>query len=333
MSTERPPLALTMGEPAGIGGELTLKAFANRGILDLAPFFAIDDPDRLKVIAEKLGLSVEIASIDTPAEAVSLFDHALPVLPCPLAASVEPGEPNPKNAAAVLKSIEMAVALAKAGHASAVVTNPIHKQVLNEAGFPHPGHTEFLASLAEIASPPVMMLACEELRVVPVTIHVSLLDAVKTLTTEGIVERAKITAKALKNDFGIPSPRLAVAGLNPHAGEGGQMGTEDITIVAPAVEALKAQGIAAFGPLPSDTMFHAEARANYDVAICMYHDQGLIPIKTLGFDRGVNITLGLPFIRTSPDHGTAFDLAGTGKAKKSSLVAALKMAAQMAKNR
>lgn len=333
MSKERLPLALTMGEPAGIGGELTLKTFAHRKSLDAPPFFAIDDPERLKQLADHLDLSIVITAIDEPAEALSLFDIALPVLPCPLNAPVKPGQPDPANAKAVLASIEKAVALTKAGQAGAVVTNPIHKQVLNEAGFPHPGHTEFLAALAEIDSPPVMMLACDELRVVPVTIHVSLLEAVKTLTTEGIIARSKITADALKNDFGITSPRLAIAGLNPHAGEGGQMGSEDMTIVAPAVEALKAQGIEAFGPLPPDTMFHAEAREKYDVAICMYHDQGLIPMKTLGFDRGVNVTLGLPFIRTSPDHGTAFDIAGTGKAKETSLVAALKMAAEMAENR
>jgi len=322
-----------MGEPAGIGGELTLKAFFRRKELGLPPFFAIDDPNRLKELAERLGISAPLIIIDRPKEALKHFSDALPIIPFPLATPVEPGIPNPKNAPAVLKSIELAVNFAQTGQAAAVVTNPIHKQVLNEAGFPYPGHTEYLAALAEIETPPVMMLACDELRVVPVTIHVSLAEAVKTLTSEGIVERAVITAEALKRDFGIPHPRLAVAGLNPHAGEGGQMGREDSEIVTPAINALKERGIDAFGPLPADTMFHAEARATYDAAICMYHDQGLIPIKTLAFDKGVNVTLGLPFIRTSPDHGTAFNLAGTGAAKETSLVAAIRMAAEMATNR
>jgi len=321
-----------MGEPAGIGGELTLKAFKRRKDLGLSPFFVIDDPQRLAQLAQKLDLSVSFAAIDDPHDSLSLFETALPVFPFPLAAPVIPGTPNPRNAPAVLKSIEIAVELVQRGQAAAVVTNPIHKQVLNEAGFKHPGHTEYLADLAGIKTPPVMMLACDELRVVPVTIHVSLADAAKLLTTDGIVERARITAQALVRYFGIEKPRLAVAGLNPHAGEGGQMGREDMEIVAPAVEALKAEGINAFGPLPADTMFHQEARATYDAAICMYHDQALIPIKTLAFDKGVNVTLGLPFIRTSPDHGTAFNLAGTGTAKETSLVAAMKMAAQMATN-
>ena len=322
-----------MGEPAGIGGELTLKAFTRRKELGLSPFFVIDDPQRLTELAQKLDLPITFTAIDDPLDALDQFGSALPVFPFPLAVPVVPGTPNPRNAPAVLKSIEIAVDLVQNGKAAAVVTNPIHKQVLNEAGFKHPGHTEFLADLAGIKTPPVMMLACEELRVVPVTIHVSLANAAKLLTTEGIVERARITAQALVHDFGIEKPRLALAGLNPHAGEGGQMGREDMEIVAPAVEALKADGINAFGPLPADTMFHQEARATYDAAICMYHDQALIPIKTLAFDKGVNVTLGLPFIRTSPDHGTAFNLAGTGTAKETSLVAAMKMAAQMAANR
>jgi len=322
-----------MGEPAGIGGELTLKVFARRKELGLPPFFTIDDPNRLEKLAEQIGVSAPLTAIDHPKEALKRFSDALPIIPFPLAAPVEPGVPNSRNAPAVLKSIELAVKFAKTGQAAAVVTNPIHKQVLNEAGFPYPGHTEYLAALAEIETPPVMMLACDELRVVPVTIHVSLAEAIKTLTSEDIIERAIITAEALRQDFGIPHPRLAVAGLNPHAGEGGQMGREDQEIVAPAIDALKEKGIDAFGPLPADTMFHAEARATYDAAICMYHDQGLIPIKTLAFDKGVNVTLGLPFIRTSPDHGTAFNLAGTGAAKESSLVAAIRMAAEMAASR
>jgi len=323
-------LALTMGEPAGIGGDLTLAAWMERTPLNLPPFFCIDDPARLKALSDKLEISVPIAKIAAPEEGLGCFADALPVFPCPLATSSTPGELNGKNASAVRQSIETAVSLVQGGSASAVVTNPIHKKVLNEAGFPFPGHTEFLAHLAKIESPPVMMLACNALKVVPVTVHISLAEAARSVTTEMIVTKAEITAMALSRDFGITKPRLAVAGLNPHAGEGGHMGSEDETIVKPAVEELRRRGIDAVGPLPSDTMFHERARQGYDAAICMYHDQALIPIKTIDFDNGVNITLGLPFIRTSPDHGTALDLAGTGKAKIDSLVAALKMAAQMA---
>ncbi|MCW9033648.1 MAG: 4-hydroxythreonine-4-phosphate dehydrogenase PdxA [Rhodospirillales bacterium] len=322
-------LALTMGEPAGIGGDISLKIWAERTTNNTPPFFMIADPKQLTTLADDLDFQLPIREITEPAEASALFANHLPVLPCPMAAPCVSGELNKKNAAAVQKSIETAVSLVQAEKASAVVTNPIQKQVLNEAGFPFPGHTEFLADLAGISTPPVMMLACDSLRVVPVTIHVSLAEAALSLTTEMIVTKSLITAEALKKDFGIKNPALAIAGLNPHAGEGGQMGTEDETIVKPAVEALKAQGINAFGPLPADTMFHTRARAEYDVAICMYHDQALIPIKTIDFDQGVNITLGLPFIRTSPDHGTALELAGKGIAKESSLLAALKMAASM----
>ncbi|MCB2102115.1 MAG: 4-hydroxythreonine-4-phosphate dehydrogenase PdxA [Rhodobacterales bacterium] len=324
------PLALTMGEPAGIGGELTLKAWRTAGC---PPFVALDDPDRLGRLAETLGLDVPIAVIDDPAEAPGRFTEALPVLPVPLDVPSVPGRTDPANAGAVKESIERAVALTRAGRAAAVVTNPIHKAVLYAAGFTFPGHTEYLADLAGIDTPPVMMLACPGLRVVPVTIHVALSRAVETLTADAIYTAATITAHALGRDFGIAHPRLAVAGLNPHAGEDGAMGTEDRDIVAPAVARLKAVGINAFGPLPADTMFHERARAGYDAAICMYHDQALIPVKTLGFDLGVNITLGLPFVRTSPDHGTALDIAGTGRARPDSLLAALRQAAAMAARR
>jgi 4-hydroxythreonine-4-phosphate dehydrogenase len=242
------------------------------------------------------------------------------------------GQPNPANAKAVVAAIEQATAMCKDGSIAAMVTNPINKAALYAAGFRHPGHTEFIADLCGGAMP-VMMLASERLRVVPVTIHMSLRQSIDHLTTALIAATSRITAADLREKFGIAHPRLAVAGLNPHAGEAGTMGREDADIVAPAVAQLRAEGIAAFGPLSPDTMFHAEARATYDAAICMYHDQALIPIKTLDFDQAVNVTLGLPIIRTSPDHGTAFDIAGKGIAKADSLIAAIRMAAQMAENR
>jgi len=311
------PLAVTMGEPAGIGGEIAMAAWARRHEEGLAPFFIIDDCHRLQGLAH----GVPLARITSPEQAAALFGQALPVLHRPLAVPSIPGQLNPANGPAVI--------LTRSGRAGAVVTNPIHKKALYEAGFKFPGHTEYLAELAGVERV-VMMLACPELRVVPVTIHLSVKDAIASLTTEEIIAQGRITAASLRRDFGIAKPRLAVAGLNPHAGEGGSMGREDMDIVAPAVAQLRAEGIEAFGPLPADTMFHARARAAYDVALCMYHDQALIPIKTIDFDGGVNVTLGLPFVRTSPDHGTALDLAGSGKAKPDSLIAALKLAAQMA---
>lgn len=321
---------MTMGEPAGIGGEITLKAWARRNEVPVPCFFVLDDPDRLRTLAASLHIDIPIQPVAGPGEAVAVFPNALPVFPVPLAVPSRPGNPDPANAPMVCQAIEKAVALVRVGEAAAVVTNPIHKGVLYEAGFKFPGHTEYLADLAGIDTPPVMMLACPGLRVVPVTIHVSLKDAIASLTTGLIVEMGRITAEGLRRDFGIDRPRLAVAGLNPHAGEGGGMGREDIEIVRPAVEALLSDGIEAFGPLPPDTMFTPQARAGYDAALCMYHDQALIPLKTIGFDQGVNITLGLPFVRTSPDHGTAFDIAGRGVASESSLLAALATAAEMA---
>jgi len=326
------PVALTMGEPAGIGGEITLKAWLRRAE-GLPTFFCIDDPARLTALAERLGLTVPVAVITSPGEAAAAFGRALPVLPQPLAEAVAPGQPAPANAAAVRASIARAVELAQSGAACAVVTNPIHKGVMYQGGFRFPGHTEFLAHLVGQDGAEVMMLACRALRVVPVTIHVSLADAIATLTQAGIVATGLTTAAALRRDFGIARPRLAVAALNPHAGEDGAMGREDMDIVAPAVAELRAAGIDAVGPLPPDTMFHAAARAKYDAALCMYHDQALIPVKTLGFDEGVNITLGLPIVRTSPDHGTAFGIAGTGTADETSLMEALRQAALIARNR
>lgn len=326
------PLALTMGEPAGVGGEIAIKAWLERNA-GIPPFFAIDDPERLRRLARRIGWPVKIHRIARPAEAVAVFADALPVLALSRPVAGEPGTLDTANAGAVQEAIETAVAVVMAGEAAAVVTNPIHKQNLYAAGFAFAGHTEFLAHLAGLKTPPVMMLACASLRVVPVTVHVSLIESIRQLTTASIVEKSVITATALRDDFAIPRPRLAVAGMNPHAGEGGGMGTEEETIVRPAIEILRAKGIDAFGPMSPDTMFSVHARDRYDAAICMYHDQALIPIKTLDFDGTVNMTLGLPFVRTSPDHGTALDIAGTGKAEEASLLAAMRMAARMAEVR
>lgn len=320
--TGRAPLALTMGDPAGIGGEIAVKAWRARG--SMRPFFCVDDPARLAA------LGAPVAMIDAPEEAAAIFAERLPVLPERLAAPATPGAPDPGNAAAVIASIERAVTLAMRGAAAGVVTSPINKKALHDgAAFAFPGHTEFLAHLGN-ASRAVMMLAAPGLRVVPVTIHVSLAQAIATLDRTAIQETCRILAAGLRRDFGIAAPRIAVAGLNPHAGEGGAMGREEIDLIAPALDELRAEGLDIRGPLPADTMFHPTARARYDAAVCMYHDQALIPIKTLDFERGVNVTLGLPFIRTSPDHGTAYDIAGSGSASAASLIEALKLAGAMA---
>ena len=326
------PLALTMGEPAGVGGEVALGAWLRRGE-GVPVFYAIDDPDRLRALARRLGWDVPVRAIGAPGEAAAVFDAALPVLPVGGTVKAGPGRPEIADAALVVRSIDIAVADARGGRAAAVVTNPINKDALYRARFRHPGHTEYLAELAGLAEGAVMMLACPELRVVPVTIHLALRAAIADLTAAAIVHAGRVTADALRRDFAIAEPRLAVAGLNPHAGEGGGLGREDIDIVAPAIAELRAAGIDARGPLAADTMFHAAARRGYDAALCMYHDQALIPIKTIDFDGGVNVTLGLPFIRTSPDHGTAFDIAGTGTARPDSLIAALRLAAEMAARR
>jgi 4-hydroxythreonine-4-phosphate dehydrogenase len=326
------PLALSMGEPAGIGGEITLAAWRRRHE-GMPPFYMIDDPNRLAALAKALGWSVAVKAIRAPSEAAAAFAEALPVLPLSAAPRASPGHPDRADARLVLESIDRAVADARDGRAAAVVTNPINKDALYRAGFNHPGHTEYLAELAGLEGPAVMMLACPELRVVPVTIHHALRDAIGLVTIDAIVHAGTIVDAALRRDFGIAAPRLAVAGLNPHAGESGGLGREDIEIVAPAVARLRDAGIDARGPLAADTMFHPPARAAYDAALCMYHDQALIPIKTIDFDGGVNVTLGLPFIRTSPDHGTAFDIAGTGVARPDSLIAALRLAGEMAARR
>ena len=318
------PIALTCGEPAGIGPEL---AVAARKVLGAeVPFFWIGDPRHLPA-------RTAIAEITDPAQAADVPHGVLPVLPHPFAASNIPGTPAAQNAAGVIAVIERAVALAQSGQAGAVCTSPIHKKALQDgAGFGFPGHTEFLAHLAGVPRA-IMMLACETLRVVPVTIHVPLADVAKRLTADLLASTIRITAAGLIRDFGMSAPRIAVAGLNPHAGEGGAMGRAEIDLIAPVLNVLRAEGFTIAGPLSADTMFHPRARAQYDVAVCMYHDQALIPIKTLDFDGGVNVTLGLPFVRTSPDHGTAFDIAGKGLAKPDSLIAALRMAARMAEAR
>lgn len=326
------PLALTLGEPAGIGPEVTLDVWRRRAELHVPPFYVIGDPDLFRDRAHALGLDVPVKAITT-SDAVATFDRALPVVPLDIKVTAKPGTPDDTSASAAITSIRRAVADVMAGRAAAVVTNPIAKNVLYRSGFAEPGHTEFLAKLAEEANGrpahPVMLLWSPELAVVPVTIHLPLKEVVGRLSKDLIVETGRIVARDLADRFGIARPRLAVAGLNPHAGENGALGEEDRDIVAPAIAALRDEGIDAVGPLPADTLFHARARAGYDVALCMYHDQALIPIKTLAFDHGVNVTLGLPFVRTSPDHGTAFDIAGTGKADPSSLVAALILAARL----
>jgi len=332
VSPAAPPLAVTMGEPAGIGGEIALQAWMARDQA-VPPFVLIDDAERLRTIATRLGWAVPVLEVPDPRAAAEMFAAALPVLHRPFAPHPVPGQPDPDAGPAVVAAIETAVALVRDGLASAVVTNPIHKKTLYDTGFGFPGHTEFLASLAGPTVRPVMMLASPQLRVVPVTVHVSLLRAIEALRTDDIVAVGEITARALREDFGIARPRLAVAGLNPHAGEGGEMGDEDTAVVAPAVTALQVRGIDAVGPLPPDTLFTPRARPGYDAALCMYHDQALIPLKALDFDGGVNVTLGLPFVRTSPDHGTAFDLAGTGRASPASLIAALRLADTLARRR
>jgi 4-hydroxythreonine-4-phosphate dehydrogenase len=327
------PIALTMGEPAGVGAEIALKAWMRREELMLPPFFLLDDPRRLARLAETLGWRVDLAEIDSADEVDQAFDQYLPVMPRPLPGGVIPGTPDPANARKVLAAIEEAVGLVGDGEAAALVTNPINKAVLYEVGFSHPGHTEFLAELAGGGVEPVMMLACPGLRVVPVTIHMSIREAAARLNQGDIERITRTTVHALRRDFGIKTPEIVVSGLNPHAGEGGAMGSEEIEIIKPAVEALKSEGIHVLGPAPADTLFHERMRKTYDAAICMYHDQALIPIKTIDFHNGVNITLGLPFVRTSPDHGTAFEIAGTGIADESSLVAAIREAAAMAERR
>jgi 4-hydroxythreonine-4-phosphate dehydrogenase len=327
------PLALTLGEPAGIGPDLALAVWQRRAELDIPPFYIVADPAFLGRRAARLGLDVPIGATTT-SSAGATFATALPVVAIDVAVSTEPGRPDRASAPAVIASIRRAVADVLAGSATAVVTNPVAKNVLYSSGFPEPGHTEFLARLVQETTGeslrPVMLLWSPELAVVPVTIHLPLKDIFTQLSTGLVVETGRIVAHDLRRRFLIAHPRLVIAGVNPHAGENGALGEEDRTIVAPAVAQLAADGIDVRGPLPADSLFHEKARATYDAALCMYHDQALIPIKTLAFDHAVNVTLGLPFVRTSPDHGTAFDIAGTGTADPTSLVAALRLAARLA---
>jgi 4-hydroxythreonine-4-phosphate dehydrogenase len=330
----RRALALTLGEPAGIGPDITVLAWHRRAEVDLPPFYLLADPAFLERRCAALGVKVPINSVD-PTRAAAVFAAALPVVDIGIVATAAPGRPDASSASVAIEAIGRAVADVTAGAAIAIVTNPVAKNVLYRSGFAEPGHTEYLAKLAEAAtgvrSQPVMMLWSPDLAVVPVTIHLPLKDVPAHLSTDLIVTTGRIVARDLSDRFRIARPRLAVAGLNPHAGEEGAMGLEDAEIVAPAVAILRREGIDVRGPLPADTLFHVAARSSYDVALCMYHDQALIPIKTLAFDSAVNVTLGLPFVRTSPDHGTAFDIAGTGRADPSSLIAALKLAERLAR--
>jgi 4-hydroxythreonine-4-phosphate dehydrogenase len=327
------PLVLTLGEPAGIGPDITLAAWRRRSELALPPFYLLADPQCLARRAGRLGLDVPIETA-TPESARTVFARALPVVDLGMAATAEPGKPDATSAPAAIASIKRAVEDVIAGAAAAIVTNPIAKNVLYRSGFAEPGHTEYLAKLSfeRTGEPawPVMMLWSPEVAVVPVTIHLPLRDVPDRLTRDLIFETGRVVARDLVARFGIARPHLAVAALNPHAGEDDMMGREDSAVVRPAIERLIAEGIDARGPLPADTMFHEAARKTYDVALCMYHDQALIPIKTLAFDHAVNVTLGLPFVRTSPDHGTAFDIAGSGKADPTSLIAAIRLAARLA---
>ena len=327
------PLAVTLGDPCGIGPDVILKALQASHDAKLPEFFVIGSTHVLRERAKLIGLDLDIVEIDTPATPEG---NVLCVMDTGIQAVGKPGKPSETDAQSTIKAIDLAVDLTVNGNASGVVTAPINKKALYSAGFEHPGHTEYLAELARRMTGetafPVMMLAGPDLRTVPVTIHIPL-DAVPGALTQDLIERtARIVASDLSSRFGIVEPVLAIAGLNPHAGEEGSMGTQDIEVIQPAVNRLLSENLNVTGPLPADTMFHAAARKQYDVALCMYHDQALIPAKTLAFDDAVNVTLGLPFIRTSPDHGTAYDIAGTGQANPSSFIAALNMAAEMVRH-
>ena len=331
-------LALSGGDPAGIGLDIALAAWLDRNGRAVPRFCLFTDADAAAERRDRLHLDVPLKLVASLAEARRAFSHALPIMEVRCAATVVAGTPDTANGACTIRAIELATAAVASGAAAGLVTNPIAKHVLYDAGFKHPGHTEFLAELANHHFPggnhhSVMMLAADELRVVPLTIHVALAQVPPLVTEEAIERTLRIMASSLRRDLGCAQARIAVAGLNPHAGENGAMGTEDRDIITPVVERLRRDGLDVRGPLSADTLFHAGARETYDAVLAMYHDQALIPIKTLAFDRGVNITLGLPFVRTSPDHGTAFTLAGTGRASATSLTEALKWAARMARNR
>ncbi len=327
------PLALTQGDPSGIGPEIAIKAW--RALRDKGPiFFVLGDPAHFERVSRTIGGDMNVA-VSSPQDAPRLFKDALPIVPLKAHVGGTPGKPSPGDASATVEAIERAVQMVAEASASALVTNPIAKEVLYAAGFPHPGHTEFLGELAlryfGKTAHPVMMLWSSDLAVVPATIHIPVSQVPTRLTRELLVHTGRIVATDMKRRFGIAEPRLAFCGLNPHAGEGGSIGREEIDIIAPAIDELQRDAIRATGPFPADTLFHEGARARYDAIIAMYHDQALIPIKTLAFDSAVNVTLGLPFVRTSPDHGTAFDIAGQGQANPASLIAAIELAARLAR--
>ncbi|WP_448502317.1 4-hydroxythreonine-4-phosphate dehydrogenase PdxA [Sphingomonas sp.] len=323
------PLAISLGDPAGIGPEITAKAWAARTLHALPPFFAVGDIRSLAAVS-----NVPLIRIDSPEQAVDAFGDGLPVVSVPDSADITPGTPDSDGARCALDSLELAVGLARSGAAGALVTGPVSKSQLYAIGFRHPGQTEFVAERCGVASEnAVMMLAGPTLRVVPITTHVALSAVSSLLSVELVAARARATARGLTRNFGIEHPRLALAGFNPHAGEAGAMGCEEIDILEPAVAILRDEGIDIIGPLPADTMFHPRARARFDAALCCYHDQALVPLKTLHFDEGVNITLGLPIVRTSPDHGTAFPIAGRNAAEAGAMIAAVRMAASAAERR
>jgi 4-hydroxythreonine-4-phosphate dehydrogenase len=318
------PLALTSGDPSGIGPEIAVKA--RQALGHEVPFFLLADPGHLPE-----GALATI--IGDPDQVADVAPDSLPVLPHAFACPAEPGQPSVDNARGVVDVIARAVSLVQQGRASGLVTNPISKAALKHgANFAFPGHTEYLAHLAG-GVPVAMMLAAAELRVVPVTIHVPLAEVPRLITAAAVEAAIRLTHAGLSRDFGIDRPRIAVAGLNPHAGESGTMGREEVEVIAPLIRRMAGDGMAVSGPWPADTLFHAAARERYDAVVAMYHDQALIPLKTLAFDRGVNVTLGLPFVRTSPDHGTAFDIAGKGVADPTSLIAALRLARDLAARR
>ncbi len=334
----RRPVALTMGDPAGIGLDITLLAWRDRATSGIPPFILYADPTAVAERARALGIAPELAISEDLEAGRQAFAARLPVRPVPLAVPVVAGRTEMLNAGGIIAAIDQAVTDVVAGRAAAVATNPIAKSTLLRAGFQHPGHTEYLAELAGRHHSgrrwvPVMMLASDILRVVPLTVHVPIARVPELLTLARVGETVRIVAEAMIADFGIAKPRIAVTGLNPHAGEAGIIGREEVAVIAPAIASLQAEGLAVTGPHSADSLFHGEARKRYDAVVTMYHDQALIPIKTLSFETAVNVTLGLPFVRTSPDHGTAFDIAGTGAASPSSLVAALKLAAELAERR
>ena len=324
------PLVVTPGEPSGVGAEITLKAWKSG---ETGLFFLLDDPNRVDERAKLAGLNIPLRTINCPSETKECFPHALPILPHYFPTECAPGKPSVSNAPSIIKAIDIAVDFIDRGFACGIVTNPIQKHTLRESGFKYAGHTEYLANLAGTKTIPVMLLVSSRLRVVPVTIHEPINKIANLVSTDLIVKVCLIAANSLKKDFGIQSPKIWIAGLNPHAGENGAIGLEEKTSITPAVKILQKQGLNVSGPYPADSMFHKSARDNYDVAICMYHDQALIPLKTLDFWGGVNMTAGLPFVRTSPDHGTALDLAGTGKANPESLIKAICLAHEISTSR